>query len=664
MKFRSIKQRFVVIFSIFMFVIISALTITAGIISSNILSKNTVDSLEITVSQTSGTAKSIIDSQYNQLNLIGSLLADDFSNLDSVPEKLKGVMNQTTYVDVYVVKPDGNGISIEGVKKKFTSNTVFVKAMKGDRAYSSPEKDDNTGEFIVNIATPIKLNNNIVGVIIGIEHGDELSKIMASLKYGDRGYPYMIDSKGTIIAHKDISLVESKYNFLEEAKKDEQGKKLAYLTEQMIAGKSGSGEYMWKGEIKSMAYEPVVGTDFSIGLTTYNEEIYRPIGGMIINLIIIAIVCFIVADVTIYYIIKILSNLILNIKKYAEEIATGNLTGEIPQELLDRKDEIGKLSNSFNDMKLKFGKLIRNSSATSQQLAASSQELTAIAQQNVTTSGELANAIEEVAKTASSQAGDTQEGVENIIDLGKTIEKEQIFMRELNESYKMMVETTSKGLGVIDLLGKRNKKSETSIKDVYDDIIKTNDSTEKIGKASQIITQIAEQTNLLALNAAIEAARAGEQGKGFAVVADEIRKLAEQSSESTKQIENTISDLKDNSIKTVETIKTVLGVIQNQSDSVKITEKTFNEIYEEIGKSNETVSKLSELEEQMIQKKNNVSDIMQNLSAIAEENAATTQEAAASVNEQTVSMKEISSASEELSKMAQDLQQSIDIFKI
>ncbi len=667
-KLNSLKTKFLVMFSVFVFVIVTTLAAATAIISTNILTDNIKTNSKLTSQESAAYISKALETQFSQLKMLENVF-DTKADLEKeyITSQINEFLGSTSFVDVYYVNRYGMGINKDGLAKTFSYQDCFEVAIKGEEYVSSPIRSTVDHSVVMYFSYPIKLRDDetkAVGVLIGVGDGFQLSNMIANLKYGEKGYAYIIDENGEVIAHPDQKMVNDRYNILLTTSSHPEGKKLSEITQEMIEGKAGYGEYSFEGDNKIVAYSPIKGTKWSLGLTGYKTELFGPVLGMISYLAIVSFICFVIADIILYFAIRTTTNLILDIKDHSEKLAGGDLRGDLSGKLVNRKDEIGKLAQGFLEMKQNFKRLIGNSLTTSQQLTAASEELTSISQKSMQTSKNLSNSIEEISKSAFNQANETQAGVENIMDLGSTIEKEQEYMKNLNEAYREMVDTTKRGIEAIEILDSRNKNSESSIKNVYEDIIKTNESTESIGKASQVVASIASQTNLLALNAAIEAARAGESGRGFAVVAEEIRKLAEQSASSTKSIEDTIRILKANSIKTVETIKKVLDVIDSQTESVKVTETTFKDIYGAINRSNEVVEKLSGLEVQMIQKKNNVSEIMQNLSAIAEENAASTQEAASDVSIQTNSMKEISNASEELSKMAQELQKSIDIFKI
>ena len=161
----------------------------------------------------------------------------------------------------------------------------------------------------------------------------------------------------------------------------------------------------------------------------------------------------------------------------------------------------------------------------------------------------------------------------------------------------------------------------------------TNASAQKIREASRFISEIAEETNLLALNASIEAARAGEAGKGFAVVASEIQKLAEQSNDSAKQIDDITNVLIQDSTHAVDTMQGVQQIMAVQSDKMQQTEKRFADVYEGVEKAIGGVVTISGRTESLDDSRSKVVDVVQNLSAIAEQNAASSQETSASVVE-------------------------------
>ena len=215
---------------------------------------------------------------------------------------------------------------------------------------------------------------------------------------------------------------------------------------------------------------------------------------------------------------------------------------------------------------------------------------------------------------------------------------------------------------ILGELGAINKQTREAIDLIYDQTNVTNESAVKIREAVSLITSIAEETNLLSLNASIEAARAGEQGRGFAVVASQIQKLAEQSNESAKQIEQIINSLISDSEKAVTTMGEVKEIIAKQNKNVESTGEIFALVKGGIDTSLDSVNKITGGTKKMDEARINVVDVVQSLTAIAEENAASTEETSASVTEVSAIISEISDSTEQLKHIAEELDRNMDAF--
>ena len=192
----------------------------------------------------------------------------------------------------------------------------------------------------------------------------------------------------------------------------------------------------------------------------------------------------------------------------------------------------------------------------------------------------------------------------------------------------------------------------------------TNESALKIKEATDMITDIAEETNLLSLNASIEAARAGEQGRGFAVVAAQIQRLAEQSNESARQIDEIIHSLIADSEKAVNTMEDVKRVIEKQNENVINTENAFLGVKEGIDKSMGNINEIAEKTKQLDESRIKVVDVVQNLTAIAQENAASTEETSASASEVGTIVEDIANNAKQLNTIAGEMEESIKMFVV
>jgi len=191
-----------------------------------------------------------------------------------------------------------------------------------------------------------------------------------------------------------------------------------------------------------------------------------------------------------------------------------------------------------------------------------------------------------------------------------------------------------------------------------------NSSSQKISVIMNTITQIASQTNLLSLNASIEAARAGDAGRGFAVVASEIKKLAEQSSVAAKEIDYIINEIQSQSKNAVSEMNVTQIAITDQDKAVKETRNIFGEISNTSANLKTEVSKINEMNKRMILEKDIILGVMQEISASAQQNSAATQQISASSQEQVAGMEEVAKTAEQLNFVTQNLELEISKFKI
>lgn len=388
----------------------------------------------------------------------------------------------------------------------------------------------------------------------------------------------------------------------------------------------------------------------------YSSDLFKKliiIGSIMLGLAIVAVIFF----------VRRIVNPITRIVEHGNLIAALDIRQDVEDDLLKREDEVGLLAKTMQVISDNLRDIISSINTSSITLSSSAEELSATSGQASSVSDEIAKTIEEIASGASDQAKETEQGALNIDELGNIIENEQELVKTVNEAAYKVDSLKNEGSSIMLELINKNQESTKVARDVSDIINETNVSAGKIVSASEMIKNIAEQTNLLALNAAIEAARAGEAGKGFAVVADEIRKLAEQSNNFTTEIEQVIKELTGKTNHAVESMKVLDEIVKVQTSSVEDTNNKFAGIAEAVEAMKGVLESLNDSGKQMAVKKDEIIGIIQNLSAISEENAASTEEASAAVEEQTASMSEIASASESLTKLAQEMKESVQRFK-
>lgn len=447
---------------------------------------------------------------------------------------------------------------------------------------------------------------------------------------------------------------------------DEDLKNVGLALNELGTGNNGIINYEFLASNRLMGIENVESTGWILAVGAYESDILAELNKTRTALMTAALVFLILGIGVALFFGNSISKPIVEYSGIIERFANYDLTFDENSkavQYLKRKDEIGVIGNSLANMQQNLVKLIGQVSNVSEQVASSSEELTATSQESSSASNEIARAIEDIASGASEQAKNTEDGAKDIEELGQQIVINLQGVENLNDAAGRINILKDEGLEIIRDLVDRTKESSDASDGIYSIIIDTNESAKRIETASGMIESIAEQTNLLSLNAAIEAARAGEAGRGFSVVAEEIRKLAEESSKFTGEIGIIIQELTGKISSAVTEMEKVKGIVASQGNSVDLTNERFMGIANAIEEIRELTSIIDESERKMDMKKDQVIQVIQNLSAISEENAAGTQEASASVEEQTASMMEIVNASEALAMLASEMVESIVKFK-
>lgn len=473
-------------------------------------------------------------------------------------------------------------------------------------------------------------------------------------------YAYLVSPEGMMIYHPTA---------------DKIGKPVENDAVNQLLGEIGRGSrpetdviiYNFNGVTKYASFYIDPDVNFILVLTTDEKEILRAVRTLTVNSCIGGVIVLLLCNIIGFIVALKLVKPIERTTREASRLADLDFTAmESGKSLLtrNRKDETGVMNRAISTLQQELAHVTTDINEQCEKLHGSAGSMAQSVDETLNTVEQVEKAVNEIAQGATSQAQETQTATEQVIVMGGMIEETGVKVEELRENARKMRGASEQAMEILDALGEVNQQTKDAIAVIAKQTDVTNESAMKIKMAVDIITDIAEETNLLSLNASIEAARAGEQGRGFAVVAGQIQRLAEQSNESAQQITAIIELLIQETQRSVQTMADVKAVIEKQDENVNLTERAFGDVQEGITQSIESIKTIAQRTEELDQARVKVVDVVQNLTAIAQENAASAEETSASATEMSAIMESIDSNARSLNEVADRLHDTIAQFKI
>ena len=517
----------------------------------------------------------------------------------------------------------------------------------------------STGEQVVSMYYPVYNGNEPLGYVGGAIYAQDLKNTLDGMTEGENKTDYMLldAAKSTYIFCPDQEKIGAEIQ-------EENISKVIELAKGSD-GAAASHEFVENGKDMLALYQYMPDRDWVLVILTDREVAFAPVYQMTILLLIICAVILVVISLGVWGSGQFIAKDIVKVSQMIHEIGTLDLTLRHKLERFgSRKDEVGMIAKATQHLTDAVSHAVQMIQEKSSELLDVSETLHSGADITKGSVENVEKAINEIAESTIQQATDTQQAVGTVRHIGEAIEKTMNETETLSEYAGSIQKTSEEMRNTVRGLSEVNGNTEQAIDEISAQTISTNESAMKIKDAAQLITSIAEETNMLSLNASIEAARAGEQGRGFAVVASQIQKLAEQSNDSAKLIDSIIVNLIEDSNNAVETMHKMKDIMLEQSKQLTYTEEQFSEIYSNIEVTKQGITTIYDSVRNMNKERLVVVDVVQKLSEIASDNAAGTEQILASTEMLETTVRDVSDASEQLVTVSSNIGESVSGFTV
>lgn len=544
--------------------------------------------------------------------------------------------------------------SVQSIKKEDMDYYLKISdSIKGSQKVTwIVDKNSQEGNlYLVKLFINV-LNGDQIGTFFLKIKSDLLGENLKNINIGNNANIFIMDLKGNIIASKEDSQKSLtnpvKLSIADKIKQNFEKNIFTFTIN--ILGK----DYL-------TAFSKIENSDWYAVCDIPFVYIASEARTTLSTILMIGIICLILAMFLSYFISSSISVPLKRLVDLMKKAKEGNL--KISNTDFTR-DEIAEVNHNFNSMVENISSLINEVRQSSIKVIESAGVIGSLSDKSYTASEEIAQTIEQIAKGATDQAGDSFDAVDNMNKLSEDISKVGTEMNMACQTIGKISRLKEEAITTVGILNNKSMETREVSEKILNDISDLNNDIKEIKNVISVIVSITDQTNLLSLNAAIEAARAGAAGKGFAVVADEVKKLADQSKEASIIISNIINNILRRTELTVKSGIACNDIVNKQLTSVVDADNVFKTIFNTMESTLQQIMNVENSIKAILNSKKNALESIENISAVSEETAATVEQVTANTNQQMEASEKLSYCAKELNHLAQVLSVSIETFKI
>ncbi len=520
--------------------------------------------------------------------------------------------------------------------------------------YTLAYVDSFTNKLVVSAVAPIKINGQFVGATCVDVALSTLDEQVKKMNYRGNGNGVIIGRSGKILA---IGRQVSAENIREIPGFESQ-------FDTML--QKGSG-YFHLPRSKDTAdrvfvYTTMKSAGWIVGIAVDEDVVFAASHSLRNTYLILVVIGALVMLFVSLNMSSSITDSISKLHQHAVELAKGNL--KMDDVRVTSQDEVGELAQAFNDMSSSLKNLIGKMSNMSHQVAASSEELTASANQSANTAVHIAERVNEVNSNVTIQLDDINAAKENVDVVFGDIEKMSDKTKLVTQSSNDTAEAAQHGSELMTVAIQKMANIEKSVATSAEVVKKLGENSKQIGQIVDAISAIADQTNLLALNAAIEAARAGEHGRGFAVVSEEVRKLASESQTSAEQIRDRISSIQNDTENAVQAMQAGTNDVKEGTDAIREVGEQFQRIMQRVDGIKEQMDGIGVSMRTVSTGAEKIVAAVESINEVSQKTSEHTNSISNDTETQSASNEEIAAASQALAQLAVEMQDAIGKFKI